>query len=253
MHLFLSPHPDDAVLSCGGVMFQLAQAGQPVCVFTAMAGDIPPDVPISPFIQEHFERWALGPDPVPGRRQEDQAAVELLGGTMRFGPFADALYRTDGQGRALYPDLAGLFGSVHPQDPVLMQDRAITGQFDRAMTIYAPLGAGHHVDHQVVRDMAVRFWRAQPQVAVFLYEEYPYSADSADSVATARAALPVLALPVLHYVSDAAIEAKSRAIACYRSQISTFWTGIPAMAESVRRYAAGVGRGSYAERLWKPV
>jgi hypothetical protein len=62
-HLFLSPHMDDAVLSCGGLIYQLTQAGEAVTVISVMAGDVPPDVAISPFIEEHFRRWKLWPDP----------------------------------------------------------------------------------------------------------------------------------------------------------------------------------------------
>ncbi|WP_366972639.1 PIG-L family deacetylase, partial [Thermoflexus sp.] len=35
----LSPHPDDAVLSCGGTLYRTARAGIPVRVITVFAGD----------------------------------------------------------------------------------------------------------------------------------------------------------------------------------------------------------------------
>ncbi len=249
-HIFLSPHMDDAVLSCGGLIEQLAQAGETVTVFSVMAGSVPPDVPISPFIEEHFRRWKLWPDPVPGRKAEDTRAVQSLGAHVRFGNFPDLLYRTDGQGSPLCPDLRAMFGTIDPCDPVLAQMEEITGWLDPSAAIYAPLGAGQHVDHQLVREAVVRWARAQRGVAVFFYEEYPYSAQGADAVQAALDRLDGPMVPVIHRLSDAALDAKIQAIACYESQISTFWNDHAEMAESVRQYAAYVGQGRYAERLW---
>jgi LmbE family N-acetylglucosaminyl deacetylase len=251
-HIFLSPHMDDAVLSCGGLIYRLAQAGEPVTVFSVMAGRVPPDVPISPFIEEHFRRWKLWPDPVPGRQAEDTRAVQALGAHVRFGDIPDVLYRTDGHGTPLCPDLSAMFGEIDPRDPALARMDRITGWLDPAATIYAPLGAGHHVDHRLVRKAVLRWAHAQvqTQVAVLFYEEYPYSARGPEAVQAALAGLIGPPVPVVQPVSDQALDAKIQAIACYESQISTFWDDRAEMAESVRQYAALVGQGHYAERLW---
>jgi LmbE family N-acetylglucosaminyl deacetylase len=252
-HLFLSPHPDDAVLSCGGLIYQLAQAGESVTVITLMTGSVPRDVTISPFIEEHFRRWQLWPDPVPGRKAEDRQALQRLGANLLWGDFPDALYRTDGQGTALYPDLKGLFGEIDPRDPILAHMAKITDSLDPAAIIYAPMGAGHHVDHQLARDAALRWRNNHPGVALFFYEEYPYSAQDANAVQSARETLGIPAVPIMKVLSETAIAAKIEAVACYPSQISSFWDNLPAMAESVRQYARRVGQGSYAERLWQLV
>jgi LmbE family N-acetylglucosaminyl deacetylase len=249
MHLFLSPHPDDAVLSCGGVIYRLTQAGEPVTVVTLMAGALPADVPPSAFIEEHLVRWGLGPDPVPGRREEDRRALQELGAIVRFGRIPDALYRTDGQGNPLYPDLVALFGTVHPKDPAIGELDDTLARLDTAATLYAPLGAGHHVDHQLVRDAALRWSRAG--VAVFFYEEYPYSAESAEVVEAARVSLGITTVPVVYPVGEAALVAKIRAITWYESQISTFWDDVTAMKKAVRQYMTRTGGGDCAERFWQ--
>lgn len=253
MHLFLSPHPDDVVLSCGGLLYQLAQRGEQAVVFTIMAGNVPPDAPMTPFIEEHFVRWELGFDPMPGRKREDEQAVQMLGGTVSFGPFPDALYRTDGNGSPLYSDLKTLFGDINPRDPVLFRVSKITDLLATGAVIYAPLGAGHHVDHLLVRDTVVNWKKCHSKVAVFFYEEYPYSANGIEVIQTACETLGMPAIPVIHSLHEAAVEMKINAIACYQSQISTFWTDGFRMGESVREYAAQVGQGRYAERLWQPV
>ena len=249
MHLCLSPHPDDAVLSCGGVIYQLTQAGEPVTVVTLMAGTLPLDIPPSAFIEEHIVRWGLGQDPVPGRRDEDRRAVRALGAAVRFGAIPDALYRTDGQGHPLYPNLAALFGPVHPNDPAVSELDGVLTRLDTPVTLYAPLGTGHHVDHQLVRDAVLRWSRAG--VAVFVYEEYPDSAASAAVVEAARAKVGITTVPVVHTIGEVALAAKIRAITCYESQISTFWDDITAMKEAVRQYMTRIGDGDCAERFWQ--
>ncbi|MCB0027388.1 MAG: PIG-L family deacetylase, partial [Anaerolineales bacterium] len=37
--IYLAPHLDDAVLSCGGQIFDRVQAGQKILVLTIMAGE----------------------------------------------------------------------------------------------------------------------------------------------------------------------------------------------------------------------
>ncbi|MBN1678819.1 MAG: PIG-L family deacetylase [Anaerolineae bacterium] len=252
MHLFLSPHADDVVLSCGGWLAQLVQHGESVTVLTVMAADMPPDVPPHPFVEEHIVRWQLGADPAPGRRTEDQRALDHLGSAVQWGPFPDALYRTDGQGTLLYPDLGALFGVISPHDPVLQHVHTVTNRLKTAQTVYAPLGAGAHVDHQLVRDMVLEWFHTHNEVAVFFYEEYPYSAEGAHVIETALAACGVPMTPIVRPMSQTTLDTKIAAIACYESQISTFWADVKVMEEAVRQYAVRVGRGHYAERFWQP-
>ena len=60
--IFLSPHADDAGLSCGGLIYQLAQAGERPIVITLFGGDPPDAGPLSDFAQSLHTRWALGAD-----------------------------------------------------------------------------------------------------------------------------------------------------------------------------------------------
>jgi LmbE family N-acetylglucosaminyl deacetylase len=46
--IYLSPHFDDAVLSCGGLIFEQARQGIPIEIWTIFAGNPPPG-PLSMF------------------------------------------------------------------------------------------------------------------------------------------------------------------------------------------------------------
>ncbi len=250
-HIFLSPHADDAVLSCGGLIADLVKADESVVVLTVMMGRVPPNIPLSPFIEDHFVRWQIGHDPVAGRKLEDEMAIGSLGAHVRFGDIPDALYRADGRGRWLYPSLEALFGAVHPDDPAPGAVSTILEGVKTPQTIYAPLGAGHHVDHVIVRNVALDWYRSRGEVAFLLYEEYPYNVGGAAVVRRARAELAHQTSPQVYALSESAMDAKIAAIALYRSQISTFWVDIPAMERSVKHDAALTGGGSYAERYWR--
>ncbi|UCG23914.1 MAG: PIG-L family deacetylase, partial [Chloroflexota bacterium] len=76
--IYLSPHLDDAVLSCAGQIYQAVEAGRSVLIVTVMAGDAS-TAELSPFAQSLHERWEVASDAVAVRREEDKAASELLG------------------------------------------------------------------------------------------------------------------------------------------------------------------------------
>jgi len=120
--------------------------------------------------------------------------------------------------------------------------------------IYAPLGAGHHVDHQIVRNWAVTLKQYYPWVALKFYEEYPYTQDPQavdKALALLQQAYPALNLPLeIVSLTEADIQGKLDAIACYKSQISSFWTDLQHMESATRQSLVAAGNGSPAERYW---
>src|SRR5689334_12434287 len=77
-HVYLSPHLDDAALSCGGMIHQQTQAGERVVVVTLCAGG-PPAGALSDFAQSLHTRWQTPVEAVAVRRAEDLAALKVLG------------------------------------------------------------------------------------------------------------------------------------------------------------------------------
>jgi len=268
-HLILSPHADDAVLSCGGLMYTLAQQGQPVVVWTLMVADAPKPLPRSPLVNDLHLRWGVENDPYVMRRAEDKVAIEQLGAEVVFGDWLDGIYRVAGNGRVVYPDLDFLFAELQPTDP-LLNNALDLARWPSLQAVYIPLAAGNHVDHQLVRQLALRWLQAAPaSIGVYFYEEYPYAAQTNEishfhtgekprlfgstAVQTALATLPGLTSPLVRQFDEAALQAKINAIACYASQISSFWNSTAEMAQNVREYARFVGSSTgveFGERLW---
>ncbi len=158
-HLFLSPHFDDAIGSCGGTIGRLVSLGYHVRILTAFGGD--ERQPFSmPAAVLHAE-WKLE-QPVRQRRLEDVSACRVLGCERSFLDFPDAIYRQNAHGNHLYPTFESLRGPISPEDSSLAERlvAAVKGQLGQEDTVvYCPLGIGAHVDHALVRNCGRRIKR----------------------------------------------------------------------------------------------
>lgn len=251
-HIYLSPHLDDAVLSCGGTIYAQARRREPVLVVTLFAGSST-NVSLTPFTRELWERWGGADDPMAARRAEDHAALDTLGAEALHLPYLDCVYRQDpATGEALYPTVEHIFAEVHPAEASLAETlyEDLCGRLDShpKPTVCAPLGAGHHVDHQIARQLAMRLLADGVEVA--FYEDWPYAGD-AETVARALDGRAGGWHRCIAPLSEEALTAKGDAAACYASQISTFWSGIEAMRRALREQAERVGGAGPGEGFWR--
>lgn len=250
--IFLSPHPDDAALSCGGTIYQLAHNDQRPIVITIFGSDRSTDAPLSDFARSLHERWQLGDAAPAARRAEDRAALDQLQAFLMQLPLADAIYRADPETlQPLYNSEEKIFGSIREEDII---DRVITALRSKiapirssgsTVQLFVPLAAGQHVDHQIVRAAAERL----NELSVY-YEDFPYAEDKAKLAAAWGAAEWRAELIEL---SAEALQAKAAAIAHYRSQLSTFFADEAEIDVRIRAYAKDVGNGQFVERYWRRV
>lgn len=252
--LYLAPHLDDAVLSCGGLIHRQVQAGDDVVVLTVFAGDPEPGVR-SPFVEYLVQVWqAPGDNPVPMRRAEDLAAVARLGAEALHWPYPDCIFRHDpAGGEPLYPTRDSIYGEVHPLERVALVGELAARlqafcQERQPATVYSLLTAGHHVDHQIVQAAS----RSLEQVgwAVRYYEDYPY-VEEPGRLEAALAAAGDGWQAELELLSPADLEAKIEAVACYASQLGGLFGGEEEMRQRVRAYAGSLTPDGPAERYWR--
>jgi LmbE family N-acetylglucosaminyl deacetylase len=151
--LVLSPHLDDAVLSCSGYIQSVAASCR-VIVATVFAQSDPGHAAL-------YRR----------RRAEDREAIRLLGARPMHMPFLDAPFRS--------PEYRDFFGIVFGCAPeyrttlqrVARQIRETVARYQPA-GVLAPLAAGNHVDHRLVRAAALA---AVDPTDLFFYEDRPYA------------------------------------------------------------------------------
>lgn len=255
-NLYLSPHLDDAVYSCGARMYTQVQACQPVRVVSCFTAT-PPNEYLTAFTRELKERWGDIDDINAVRRSEDIQASRLLGFSYQHLAYLDCVYRQGGADNApLYPTVEHIFAEVHPAESGLAQEilseLQLHNQDWREAIIYAPLAAGHHVDHLLVRQAAL-LWQRQG-AHVYFYEDYPY-AGQAEVTQAALAPFPENSRSFESWPFDeAALQAKVQAAASYRTQISTFWHNMDEMTDAFRKQAAAAAKVAckhgYAENYW---
>lgn len=173
MITIVSPHFDDAVGSCGGMIASAAgkDTVQIITVFTQH-----PQYPLSEFAVHLHDMWNVE-DAVSIRTQENVQACQVLHANALSLGFTEAIYRIH-NGKHLYPKEGDIFTEIADCDFSLSQKiaDAINAFSNDHDTIYLPAGIGGHVDHLLVamcrpylnKNCQVRFYQD------FSYEGTPY-------------------------------------------------------------------------------
>lgn len=189
--LFLSPHLDDAVLSCGLLLTEAAKAST-VTVATVFTEATP-----GPYTRaaRSFLRQC-GAEPAANaenlyvqRRAEDVTTVIAAGAHPVHLAWPDALFRTRGRGpftpvlASVAPELVHRYPTFRfdiARGRVSLAEKGLAPQIaDRvraliddtgAQVIFCPLGVGRHVDHLLVRSVGQYLDRP-----VIYYSDFPYS------------------------------------------------------------------------------
>lgn len=246
-HIYIAPHLDDAVLSCGGQIAQHRASGARVLAVTLCAASPTAGTRLTPYAA-HLERtYGLGADPTAGRREEDARALAILGCDGLHLDQLDAPYRLDA-----YGSRGAVFAPPVPDDPLGPATIEILGRLlaqQSQARLYVPLGVGSHVDHLVVCAAGLAVYNQGGNVV--WYEDAPYAVEP-ELVAQRLAMLPGPFEPVVVQIGPA-LDRKLEAIAAYHSQIGKLFKD-PAhpMEQVMTRYASAVAgnEGDFGERLW---
>jgi hypothetical protein len=187
--LVISPHLDDAVLSCGALLAQLAPRHL-ITVATVFTAAAPPPWSLPARRQLRELGGVDAEDFFAQRRAEDADVLAGIGAAQAHLGFRDALFRRGRRGPA-YPtfrfDAArgrvascdiGLAAEVSAR----VSEIARTGE---AGMILAPLGVGRHVDHLITRRAAGEL--GMPVRTVY-YSDFPYSLTAAPEAGFVRRA-----------------------------------------------------------------
>jgi LmbE family N-acetylglucosaminyl deacetylase len=213
----ISPHLDDAVLSCGDLLAR-HRAAVVVTVFAGQPSNHPPLT--SWDARAGFEP---GADVTAARRREDQEALRVLGARPRWLDFPDPQYGSRPSRSDLADALASVLDELAPEVVVI------------------PLGTFHD-DHILASDAAHDVLVQRPTLTRLIYAEAIYRClpglvnDRLRALSRMGGRLRVVTAP-----NRTASNQKRSAVACYRSQVRALehsWDG-------------GVSDAFEAERYWQ--
>ncbi len=152
MNIYISPHPDDAILSCGGRIIKESDKKQTVInVFTASYDGL----------TEWDRKCGLLAEPMKKRLKEDKRILSELGVKVINLDFHDA---------AVYSDLKGKKRSAERKMEIKDKLTDKLNVFPGNGKIFFPSGMGH-VDHALLRDVGTSLNRKN----IIFYEDIPYS------------------------------------------------------------------------------
>lgn len=248
-HVVLSPHLDDAALSCGGLIAAALARGERALVVTLCTAAPPPEGPFNAVAVEFHADWGLEAAAVMDTRlAEERLSMQRLAVDYYWADLLDAIYRVPDA----YYSRDTLFAEPTADDPLHAQLRELLAELRRrapAARFYAPLGVGSHVDHLVTLAAA----RAAALPALSLYEDVPYVLQPGALEMRLEHAGQGLE-PRLEPFDAAALAVKIDSIDAYVSQVGELFGGSAPMAEAITRYTSGLAGGvGYAERMWAPV
>ena len=228
--IYLSPHFDDAVLSCGGLIFDQARAGIPVEIWTIFAGDPPPG-PLSEFATVNHKLWGTttGEETITMRKAEDEQATGIVGADLVQFDIPDCIYRRSPAGDYLYTET--VITSPHPADRRLPRRiaAALKSELRKDDTLICPLSLGGHVDHVLARQAAESLHKP-----LLYYADIPYLLNNPQTLGPAIARLE----SDLFNISSQALDAWLEGVAAYKSQVDSLFKGEGTLYDAIRAYLA---------------
>ncbi|MEH2368604.1 PIG-L deacetylase family protein [Nostoc sp.] len=254
-YLFLSPHLDDVVFSCGGFIYDLInQKRAQVQILTVFAG-IPNSSLLSNLAKWFHGICGLGDNAIEIRRTEDNNAAQCLGGVTLHMNLPECLYRMDDSGCPRYLHEDNIFQS-DPVSEINTLNEIVAALLDTVelknfYKIYIPLGIGHHIDHLLLRKAVEYIVDSATDTNLSklnYYEDLPYACWDIEK--NLQASIDKDMCPVLHIMNENSWRAKINAILCYKSQLNALWTNGNKIDSILLSYALTVGLEKPAERFW---
>lgn len=227
MYVFISPHFDDAIGSCGCFLHQLSSQHHNVDVVTLFGGS--ESYNLSPLAKELHALWGID-NAAEYRREENKQACLIIGANPVDLDIPEALYR-DNNGIWLYPELESIFGTVDEFDSSLHKSIADTLMecYSKDTHFVFPFGVGHHVDHMIAKRAGLILYTCGFDVS--FYHDFSYSEILVDN----------LFLPNNKYFTEEDLLCKKRAMGAYTSQLDMlFGEGLDLYFDKNNRSIEGI-------------
>lgn len=241
--LIISPHLDDAVLSCGDLIHKLHNEDNIIDVVTVFSRDA--KFLSSAAIRFHSNCF-LPNTPMKHRKQEDKKAHKLLHCGSMYLNLLECLYRKNNN-EFLYPDLDNIY-HLEDNDKYIIKcvEKKLLKIINNYDIVLAPMGLGGHADH-LVCNKAINNIRSQINGELYFYEEVAYvcyyyreydKSNWGDGFN-----YKLIELSEEDYIS------KINAILLYRSQLNILWNNYEQMYDDLDIFSHKYSKNR-SIRLW---
>jgi len=253
--IFVSPHLDDAIISCGGLIHRLIKLGIKVKIITVFAGSSTGN--LSPFAEWMQKEWNLPFDAPGARRTEDLNAISSIGAEAIHLQFPCSIYRFDLKtGKFLYTSKTDIFSGECLQEPKILPDmiQEINTKINirTPEILFIPLSIGGHIDHILTRKALEAIYLPEEKKRLIYYEDFPYVLRyfNLQNESKKQEINGLQSLIIQLSISD--LESREFASRCYKSQSQETAKVIGLPLDQIRPYAASVlgKKGGFGERYW---
>jgi LmbE family N-acetylglucosaminyl deacetylase len=221
--VILSPHLDDAALSCGGLLHalrhQVSTLVVSICCGTAQVVKADGSRKISSRKGHVSSRT---------RRGEDIAAMHSVDTDFVHLSFSDGIYRRSPlTGRLIYRNTRERWVAPRIDDMAHIEElyvvlRRLCLDLGRILLV-SPMGIGSHVDHQITAQVAHRMASTDACAELLFYEDFPYVADPSmgrgDQDDPPKALNRLHLAPAQRFVVPVDVDAKMKLLQHYASQV----------------------------------
>lgn len=263
--IFIEPHFDDVAFSCGGLLATLLSSVSQVDIVTVFTEGPSSEETLSPLAQRFHQEWEAEKNPYKKRREEAKEATDLINAEIHWLGLREALYRN--------PELASPEELLVPdrdpkRDPSFQKvlqaiEEFLKKLFNKTLTerrncppsaspvlVFAPLGAGAHLDHTLVHKSVRVLSRKLPGIETWYYEDFPYVLDI-DALKRRIGRLKGRWRTATVEVSST-IEDRVALSSQYSSQVKSIFQSEEELRKRIHDYASYVGSpGRPRERFWK--
>ena len=243
--LIVSPHLDDAVLSCGDLINKLINKSYKVDVITVFSKDEKKEN-LSNAAKKFHNNCFLPSNPMVERKKEDKKAHDYLKCKSYYMDFLECLYRKHNN-KHLYPNLDNIY-HLEKDDKKIISDIEkelikIVNNYD---IILAPLGLGGHADH-IACNKAINNIRNSIKGKLYFYEEvayvcYYYRENKKSNWGEGLS-------NTLIKISDKDFNKKIESILMYRSQLRILWSDYNQMYNDLDSFSKKYDKNR-SIRLW---
>jgi LmbE family N-acetylglucosaminyl deacetylase len=246
--VFISPHLDDVIFSCGEFISKLSKEKKDILVITVFSGK--PIRKVSNLAKNFHNLWGLNSKAVEIRKIEDENAMKLFGIKYYYIDEMECIYRFDNNSNYIYFNVEDITSNKYKIENNTIE-RIKNRLYERLNTldignIFVPLGIGRHVDHIIVRKCVEEIFKNNS--SIYYYEDIPYVHLNND-LKWKPELINGLDSKIFEIAEDDWI-LKLNGIKCYESQISISWGNIENAKNTLSEFSMKYLKDNRSIRFW---